>query len=148
LPSTEIARTPGFHQAVQASLDAIGVAAELAHVISDAADDPDLTGPARALSRRAHNDTDAAIVAGLQPEGDTLWVTPQDVLANREVPLPAPVAEGLRAASAAVVGLGQAAVAAAAALPLTGQETAVAVTRPTPPWPLLSPLGVATPPVR
>jgi hypothetical protein len=148
VPSNEIARRPGLHLAVQASLEALDLAAELALVISDAADDPDLTGPARALSRRAHNDIDAAIVAGVQPDGDTLWVTPQDVLVNRQVPLPAPVAEGLRVSSAAVVDLSQTAVAAAASLPITNQETTVGAARPTPLWPPLSPLTVATPPTR
>jgi len=148
VPSTEIARSPGLHQAVQASLEALDVAAELAHVISDAADDPDLTGPARALSRRAHNDTETAIVAGVQPDSDTLWVTPQDVLINRQVPLPAPVAEGLRAASAAVVGLSQTAVAAAASLPITRQGSTVGAARPTPPLPPSSPLTIVARPAR
>lgn len=59
-PAT-IATQPALAEAVQASLDALEAAAELAHVVSDKANDPDLTGPARALSLRAHNDIEAAV---------------------------------------------------------------------------------------
>lgn len=97
-PAT-IATRPGLAEAVQASLAALEAAAELAHVVSDKANDPDLTGPARAVSVRAHNDTEAAIAAGTRRDTDTVWVTPQDIAANRAVPLPAPVAEGLIGAS-------------------------------------------------
>lgn len=97
-PAT-IATRPALAEAVQASLDALEAAAELAYVVSDKANDPDLTGPARAVSVRAHNNTEAAIAAGTRPDTDTVWVTPQDIAANRAVRLPAPVVEGLIGAS-------------------------------------------------
>lgn len=76
----------GVLQALEASVD-------LAHLVRDPAHDPTLTGPARALSVRAHNET----------EVDTAWVRPQDVLTNRHVPLPTPVADRLARASDAVI---------------------------------------------
>lgn len=100
-PAT-IATQPALAEAVQASLDALDAVAELAYVVSDKANDPDLTGPARALSLRAHNDTEAAVAARERRDADTVWVRPQDTSANLTVPLPAPVAEELRKASRAV----------------------------------------------
>lgn len=94
-----IASRPGLPRAVTALLESLEAAPELAQVVGEHAKNPDLTGPARALSRRAHNDVEAA--AALSPDTDTdvVWVSPRDVLANRLVPLPRPVADGLRSAS-------------------------------------------------
>src|SRR3546814_10424937 len=71
-------------------------------VVAEKADTPNLTGPARALSRRAHNDVEAGL-ATPPVEGDVVWVSPADILAKRLVPLPPPVAETLRAASDATI---------------------------------------------
>ena len=56
-----IATRPGLAQATTATLRAIEAGSELAHVVAEKADAPDLTGPARALSRRAHNDVEAGL---------------------------------------------------------------------------------------
>ena len=95
-----IATRPGLPQATMATLRAIEAGAELAHVIAEKADTPRLTGPARALSRRAHNDVESGL-ATPPPEGDVVWVSPADILARRAVPIPQPVREALRSASTA-----------------------------------------------
>lgn len=92
-----IATRPGLAQATAATLRAIEAGSELAHVIAEKADAPNLVGPARALSRRAHNDVEARLAAP-PAEGDVVWVSPADILAKRLVPLPPPLAEALRAA--------------------------------------------------
>lgn len=108
-----IASRPGIEQAVEATLRAFETAAELAQVVAEKADSSTLAGPARALSLRAHNDIEAGL-ATPHPDGDFVWVSPDDILAQRVVPLPSPVAEALRAASkAAVTASGDAAAAAA-----------------------------------
>ncbi|GGD10356.1 hypothetical protein [Nocardioides daphniae] len=94
-----IATRPGLPQATAATLRAIEAGSELAHVVAEKADTPNLTGPARALSRRAHNDVESGCVAA-PPEGDVVWISPADILARRWVPIPRPVATALRAASA------------------------------------------------
>jgi hypothetical protein len=85
-----------------ATLRAIEAGSELAHVVAEKADTPNLTGPARALSRRAHNDVESGL-ASPPAEGDVVWVSPADILAKRMVLLPPPVAETLRAASDATI---------------------------------------------
>lgn len=97
-----IATRPGLPQATVATLRAIEAGSELAHVVAEKADTPNLTGPARALSRRAHNDVESGL-ASPPTEGDVVWVSPADILAKRLVPLPPPVAETLRAASDATI---------------------------------------------
>lgn len=97
-----IASRPGLPPAVVATLRAIVAGSELALVVAEKADDPHLTGPARALSRRAHNDVEAGL-ATPPAESDVVWVSPADILAKRLVPPPAPVAETLRAASDATI---------------------------------------------
>ncbi|MGE0341565.1 MAG: hypothetical protein AB7N73_14630 [Gemmatimonadales bacterium] len=97
-----IATRPGLPQATVATLRAIEAGSELAHVVAEKADTPNLTGPARALSRRAHNDVESGL-ASPPTEGDVVWVSPADILAKRMVPLPPPVAETLRAASDATI---------------------------------------------
>lgn len=94
-----IAVRPGLPQAVTATLRAVEAASELAVVVGEKADNPNLIGPARTLSRRAHNDVDSGFVAA-PPEGDVVWISPADILARRWVPIPSPVATALRAASA------------------------------------------------
>ncbi len=97
-----IAARPGLPQAVSATLRAVEAGSELAAVVAEKADNPNLTGPARALSRRAHNDIEAGL-ATPPTEGDVVWVSPADILAKRRVPLPPPVADTLRAASDATI---------------------------------------------
>jgi hypothetical protein len=97
-----IASRPGLPQATVATLRAIEASSELAHVAAEKADAPNLTGPARALSRRAHNDVEAGL-ASPPAEGDVVWISPADILAKRFLPLPPPVAETLRAASDATI---------------------------------------------
>ena len=88
---------------------ALAAAVDVAHLACDPAANPNLTGPARPLSIRAHNDTEKTNETRLrhEREQDVVWVTPQDVLRNRSVPLPRPVAEGLERASSAVVAASQ-----------------------------------------
>lgn len=94
-----IAGRPGLPKAVTATLRAVEAGPELAVVVGEKVDNPNLIGPARALSRRAHNDVDSGYVAA-PPEGDVVWISPADILARRWVPIPRPVATALRAASA------------------------------------------------
>ena len=93
-----IARRPGLPQAVRATLRAIEAGSELAVVVAEKAAAPDLIGPARALSRRAHNDVEAGM-ATPPAEGDVVWVSPADIRAKRMVDLPRPVEETLRAST-------------------------------------------------
>ena len=93
-----IATRPGLANAMMVSLRAIEASSELAHVVAEKADNPNLTGPARALSRRAHNDIESG-KAKRPAEGDVVWVSPSDILAKRRVALPRPVAEALRTTS-------------------------------------------------
>jgi hypothetical protein len=96
-----------------AALRAIEAGSELAHVVAEKADAPNLTGPARALSRRAHDDIEAGL-ATPDPAGDIVWVSPVDIIAKRQIPLPPPVAEALRETSASLTRAAYAAAAAAA----------------------------------
>ncbi|HEY0950516.1 hypothetical protein [Nocardioides sp.] len=95
-----IGTRPGLPQATVATLRAIEAGSELAHVVAEKADTPNLTGPARALSRRAHNDVESGL-ASPPAEGDVVWVSPADILARRAVTAPQPVREALRSASTA-----------------------------------------------
>jgi hypothetical protein len=112
-----IAGRPGLPQAVPATLRAIEAGAELAIVLAEKADAPDLIGPARALSRRAHNDVEAGLATAPALDRDVVWVSPADILAKRLVPVPAPVSEAMRAASSAT---SAAAIAASAVAALHG----------------------------
>ena len=93
-----IAARPGLEHGTRASLHALDSGSELAYVVGEKAHTPGLTGPARALSIRAHNDVEAGLAAA--PAGDIVWVSPADILARRTVRLPPPVRESLRTASA------------------------------------------------
>ena len=100
-----------------ATLRAIEAGSELAVVVAEKADAPDLIGPARALSRRAHNDVEAGLATAPPSGRDVVWVSPADILAKRMVPVPAPVSEAMRAASSAT---SAAAIAASAVAALHG----------------------------
>lgn len=113
LAATEvIAARPGLPQATVATLSAIEAGPELAHVVAEKADIPDLTGPAQVLSRRAHNVVEAGL-ATPPVEGDVVWVSPADILARRAVPVPQPVRDALRSASTATASAASTAAAAA-----------------------------------
>ena len=120
----EIAARPGLDRATTAILRALDAASDLAYVVAEHAQRSDLTGPARALSRRAHNDIEAGLAAPHPSAGDIVWVSPADILAKREVPLPPPVAESLRRASTVVIDAASTvACTASAALPFTPRDT-------------------------
>ena len=92
-------------------------AADLADLAREVAAHPDLVGPARPLSIRAHNECEQTREARPREgaEEDVIWVLPADVLNNRIVPLPRPVAAGLqyaasRAAESAIRAAGRTAV--------------------------------------
>lgn len=82
-------------------------AADLAPEIAVHATRLDLDGPARALARRLREEPDLHQLqdrrGALGPARDVVWVLPADITANRVVPLPRPLAEGLQQASADVV---------------------------------------------
>jgi hypothetical protein len=82
-------------EAAQDLQQALSTAVDLACVTRDvAAQDPNLTGPARAMSHRANADIDQGADPGHRG-ADVVWVTPGDVSANRTVPIPEPVRAGL-----------------------------------------------------
>lgn len=95
-----IANMPGLKRGTGATLHALESASELAYVVAEKSDVPGLTGPARALSIRAHNDIELGLAAP-HPDGDVVWVSPADILAQRPVPVPQPVRDALRTASTA-----------------------------------------------
>ena len=99
-PVHVIASRPGLVRGTISSLHAIECGSELAYVVAEKARAPGLTGPARALSIRAHNDIESGL-ATPDLDGDVIWVSPADILAKRTVPVPPPVRESLRTASAA-----------------------------------------------
>lgn len=125
-----IAARPGFPQASVATLRVIEAGAELAHVVAEKGGASNLAGPARALSRRAHNDVEAGL-ASPATEGDLVWVSPADILARRIVPVPRPVQEALAQSSATLVAASSAA-AAAATIALGNYPSTAGATQPHP----------------
>ncbi|QIX26970.1 hypothetical protein ncot_10440 [Nocardioides sp. JQ2195] len=113
---TTIATRPGLERGTMASLRSLESGSELSYVMVEKASTPGLTGPARAVSIRAHNDVEAGL-ATPPAEGDVVWVSPADILARRTILIPPPVRESLRAASATTA----AASCAAAAVATVGQ---------------------------
>lgn len=97
-----IATRTGLEHATTATLRSLESGPELAYIVADKGDSPGLTGPARALSRRAHDDIDIGLAAA-HPDGDHVWVSPADILAQRPIPIPPPVTEALNKAGAATV---------------------------------------------
>lgn len=93
-PPDVIAHHPGLERALNATLAAVATGPELADVLDEKASQPGLTGRARALSRRAHNDIESGL-ATPDPSGDVVWVTPRDIHGKRRVELPPPVAQAL-----------------------------------------------------
>jgi len=120
-------------EAAQHLQQALSTAVDLACVTRDiAAQDTNLTGPARAMSHRANADIDRAADSDRRDE-DVVWVTSGDVYANRAVTIPEPVRAGLVDASDTLVQTAGNAMSAAACLdrvtqdrpPASGQEPAV-----------------------
>lgn len=105
----------GLTRGTLATLHAIESGSELAYVVAERASTRGLTGPARALSIRAHNDIEAGL-ATPQSDDDVVWVSPADILARRTVPVPPPVRESLSSASAATTAAAASAAAATATL--------------------------------
>jgi len=124
-----------LQQALSASVDVAAVVRDVA------AHDPNLTGPARAMSHRAMShraNADIDQTAGPGHHGaDVAWVSPLDILANRIVPIPEPVRAGLVDATDTLVHSASNAMSAAAFLdhptqdrPTThGQEPATSLGR-------------------
>jgi hypothetical protein len=120
----------GFN-VTRADIAAFTAAHELASVVAEKVHNPNLTGPARALSI-AHITTSKPAWQMRPPEGDVVWVSPADILARRTVPVPPPVRESLSTASAATAAASSAA-AAVATVAHTNCQNAALATRPTKP---------------
>ena len=109
-------------EAAQHLQQALSSAVDVACVIRDvAAEDTDLTGPARAMSHRANAEIDRAADHGHQA-ADVVWVTPGDVYANRTVAIPQPVRAGLVDATDTLVQTAGNAMSAAASLDRVSQD--------------------------
>lgn len=110
---------PGAAEGLQALLAAMRHCDELAHVVDEKSATPGLSGHARVMSRRAHDD----IAAGRVPiavDSNTAWVSPLDIHAGRTVPAPVPVIAALQASSHSAV---QAATAAGAIVTANGDAS-------------------------
>lgn len=92
-----IAARTGLEIAATATLRSLESGSELAYVVAERGSSPGLIGGARALSIRAHNDIDNGL-ATAHPDGDHVWVSPADILAERAVLIPPPVSEALNKA--------------------------------------------------
>src|SRR5450631_2202362 len=111
-----MARRVDLGEAAQHLQQALSTAVDIASVIRDiAAQDTNLTGPARAMNHRANADIDPAADRG-HPDDEVAWVTPADVYANRIVAIPEPVRAGLVDATDTLVQSANNAMSAAACL--------------------------------
>src|SRR5450631_3946112 len=109
-------------EAAQHLQQALSTTVDVAAVIRDvAAQDTNLTGPARAISHRANADIDRAADRGQRDE-DVVWVTPGDVYANRTVAIPQPVRAGLVDATDTLVQTAGNAMSAASCLDRVSQD--------------------------
>ena len=124
-------------EAAQHLQQALSTAVDVACVIRDvAAQDANLTGPARAMSHRANADIDRTADCGHRGK-DVVWVSSGDVFANRTVTIPEPVRAGLVDAADTLVQRASSAMSAAACLdrcaqdrpPASGQEPAAPLSR-------------------
>ena len=117
-----MARRVDLGEAAQHLQQALSTAVDIASVIRDvAAQDTNLTGPARAMNHRANADIDPAADRG-HPNDEVAWVTPADVYANRIVAIPEPVRAGLVDATDALVQSANKAMSAAACLDRVAQD--------------------------
>lgn len=87
-----IAARPGYIDAVDAFLITFEHVRDTAGAISDQSHSSRLRGPARALSRAAHNLGENADL-----DADTVWVGPEETLTNPTIHAPKPVAQAIRA---------------------------------------------------
>src|SRR5664280_50241 len=109
-------------EAAQHLQQALSTAVDLASVTREvAAQDANLTGPARAMSHRANADIDQGADPGHRG-ADVVWVTAGDVYANRTVPIPEPVRAGLVDATDTLVQTAGNAMSAAACLDRVTQD--------------------------
>ena len=109
-------------EAAQHLQQALSTAVDVACVTRDvAAHDINLTGPARAMSRRANADIDRA-ADGDRPGEGVVWVTARDIHANRIVTIPEPVRAGLVDATDTLVHSASNAMSAAACLDRASQD--------------------------
>ena len=109
-------------EAAQHLQQALSSAVDVACVIRDvAAEDTNLTGPARAMARRANADIDRTADPRQRGE-DVVWVAPGDVYANRTVAIPEPVRAGLVDATDTLVQTAGNAMSAAACLDRVTQD--------------------------
>jgi hypothetical protein len=109
-------------EAAQHLQQALSTAVDLACATRDiAAQDANLTGPARAMSHRANADIGRAADRGHRDE-DVVWVTAGDVFANRTVTIPEPVRAGLVDATDTLVQAASNAMSAAACLDRGAQD--------------------------
>jgi hypothetical protein len=120
----DIAALPELELAATATLHSLESGSELAYVVAEKAEAPSLTGPARALSIRAHNDIEARLATQAR-DRDVVWVSPRDILARRIVPAPRPVVDGLRQASLRTVDACDSAASASAAYCTTPKASLV-----------------------
>ena len=117
-----MARRVDLGEAAQHLQQALSTAVDIASVIRDvAAQDTNLTGPARAMNHRANADIDPAAGRG-HPDDEVAWVTPADVYANRIVAIPEPVRAGLVDATDTLVQSANNAMSAAACLDRVAQD--------------------------
>jgi hypothetical protein len=109
-------------EAAQHLQQALSTAVDVACVTRDiAAQDTNLTGPARAMSHRANADIDRAADPDHRDE-DVVWVTAGDVFVNRTVTIPEPVRAGLLDAADTLVQTAGNAMSAAACLDRVTQD--------------------------
>ncbi|CAM3710334.1 hypothetical protein [Nocardioides zeicaulis] len=100
--STEMLARPGAVEGLRALLVSLRHCDELAHVVDEKSTATGLTGPARVMSRRAHNDIEAGRVP-IALDDEASWVSPADIHAKRTVPAPVAVIVALQASSHTVV---------------------------------------------
>ena len=79
-----IAARPGLLPGIDATLHTLESSSELAYVVAEKAGAPNLTGPARALSIRAHNDIEAGLATSDQAERTELYYRFQEILAEEQ----------------------------------------------------------------
>ena len=118
-----MARRVDLGEAAQHLQQALSTAVDIASVIRDvAAQDTNLTGPARAMNHRANAEIDHPAADRGHPDDEAAWVTPADVYANRIVAIPEPVRAGLVDATDTLVQSANNAMSAAACLDRVAQD--------------------------
>ncbi|MDN5899593.1 MAG: hypothetical protein L0H74_05940 [Brachybacterium sp.] len=116
----EIASRPGLDAAVRATRDAFHASADLAHVVAERGAGSHLTGAAWVLARRVRDDVESGMATPERALEEKAWVSPADIVAKRTIPMPAPAADGLRAASRITVTMAERTAATVGARPGAG----------------------------